>query len=203
MLQRLDEHITACHLRAQQCRAEAELANDATVRVQLEDLEQQWLRVARSYEFIESLERFLLDSRKDPVPPGEELPTNARPGESSELHPRSRQTAVSRDEQLGIRGLGERRVTVERDDLDQPASVSWWAGGEMPTDEGYLGGGSDRQFATLRAAIEFVRRGLSEEERLTAVIVFDRPRGTLDFRNTETVSEVLNPLGLSRQTSRG
>jgi hypothetical protein len=42
------------------------------------DLEQQWRHVAKSYEFIESLERFLLDQQQHTLPTEvAKLPTDA------------------------------------------------------------------------------------------------------------------------------
>ncbi len=42
--------------------------NDAALKADLLDIETRWLRLARSYEFVESLERFLLSGRKDGEP---------------------------------------------------------------------------------------------------------------------------------------
>jgi hypothetical protein len=78
MLQRLGEYISACLQRADECRKTASSETDDRVRSQLLDLEQQWHHVAKSYEFIETLERFVLDSH--PVPPEvEKLPKDFPP----------------------------------------------------------------------------------------------------------------------------
>ena len=66
MLQQLSDRITACLERAEQCREAAASEPDERVRQQLRDLEQQWQQVAESYQFIESLERHLLDQRTLP-----------------------------------------------------------------------------------------------------------------------------------------
>jgi hypothetical protein len=63
MLQKLGDHINACLQRAEQCKDAAASETDERVRSQLLDMEQQWRHVAKSYEFIESLERFLLDQQ--------------------------------------------------------------------------------------------------------------------------------------------
>jgi len=68
MLQKLGDHIKACLSRAEACRLAAEKASDAEVRKQLTELALQWEHAARSYEFIESLERFLLDQQKNALP---------------------------------------------------------------------------------------------------------------------------------------
>ena len=56
MLQQLGEYISACLQRADQCREAAAAETDDRVRGQFLALEQQWQHVAKSYEFIETLE---------------------------------------------------------------------------------------------------------------------------------------------------
>lgn len=69
MLQKLGDHIKNCLERAEKCRAAATAASsDAEMRAQLLDLAQQWQHVAKSYEFIESLERFLIDQQNHSLP---------------------------------------------------------------------------------------------------------------------------------------
>ena len=68
MLQKLGDHIAACVERAEKCKAAASTATDSLVRSQLSDLGLQWEHVAKSYEFIASLERFLLDAQKHTLP---------------------------------------------------------------------------------------------------------------------------------------
>lgn len=68
MLQKLNQYIAACTERAADCRRRAEQMNDAALKADLLDIETRWLRLARSYEFVESLERFLLSGRKDGEP---------------------------------------------------------------------------------------------------------------------------------------
>ena len=78
MLRRLDDHIKSCLQRAEQCKKAAGSQTDEEVRRHLLDLEQQWQHVAKSYEFIESLERFLLDQQRHTLPSEvEKLPTDA------------------------------------------------------------------------------------------------------------------------------
>jgi hypothetical protein len=67
MFQNLCDKINACLEQAERCREAAASEVDERVRQQLLELEQQWQQVAESYEFIESLERLLLDQR--PLPP--------------------------------------------------------------------------------------------------------------------------------------
>jgi hypothetical protein len=68
MLQKLGDHIRACVERADQCKVAASAATDPLVRSQLSDLGVQWRHVAQSYEFIASLEKFLLDAQKNTLP---------------------------------------------------------------------------------------------------------------------------------------
>jgi hypothetical protein len=68
MLQKLGDHIAACLERANQCKTAAASATDPTIRSQLSDLELQWQNVAKSYEFIASLEQFLVDAQKHTLP---------------------------------------------------------------------------------------------------------------------------------------
>ena len=65
MLQKLGDHIKACVSRAEACRSAADKTTDPEVRKQLTEL---WEHAAKSYEFIESLERFLLDQQKNALP---------------------------------------------------------------------------------------------------------------------------------------
>jgi hypothetical protein len=75
MLQRLGDHISACLQRADECRQAAASETDERVRTQLLEMERQWRHVAKSYEFIESLERFLLDQQKNALPKAGENPS--------------------------------------------------------------------------------------------------------------------------------
>ena len=68
MLQKLGDHIANCIARAEECRAAAVAEPDARVRSQLLNLETQWRHVAKSYEFIASLEIFLVDAQKRMLP---------------------------------------------------------------------------------------------------------------------------------------
>ena len=61
MLQKLGDHIKACVSRAEACRSAADKTTDPEVRKQLTEL---WEHAAKSYEFIVSLERFLLDQQR-------------------------------------------------------------------------------------------------------------------------------------------
>jgi len=77
-LQQLGDRIKTCQERAEQCREAAASEIDERVHQQLLDLEQQWQLVAESYQFMESLERLLLDQRSLP-PEVEMLPKDFPP----------------------------------------------------------------------------------------------------------------------------
>lgn len=61
MLQKLGDHIAACRERANTCIAASTTETDERIRAQLLALAQQWEHVATTYEFVASLERFLID----------------------------------------------------------------------------------------------------------------------------------------------
>ena len=68
MLQKLGDHIAACRDRANTCIAASTTETDARVHTQLLDLAQQWEHVAKTYKFIASLERFLIDQQNNALP---------------------------------------------------------------------------------------------------------------------------------------
>jgi hypothetical protein len=64
MLQKLGEHIEACLEYAAKAERRAAEATEPDLKADYLALARQWTHLARSYEFSESLERFLLDSQK-------------------------------------------------------------------------------------------------------------------------------------------
>lgn len=62
MLQKLGHHIAACIDRAADCRQRAEQAVDPAMKADLLDMEARWTELIRNYEFVESLERFVLSA---------------------------------------------------------------------------------------------------------------------------------------------
>jgi hypothetical protein len=64
VLQKLRPHIAECLERAVSSKRRALEANEPARRQELLDFERTWLHLARSYEFVESLERFLLDAAR-------------------------------------------------------------------------------------------------------------------------------------------
>ena len=64
MLQKLTEHIRGCYERAGECAKEAKTEQDEKLKENLLRLERSWTHLAKSYEFVESLEAFLLDAHQ-------------------------------------------------------------------------------------------------------------------------------------------
>jgi hypothetical protein len=64
MLQKLGDHIQACLDYAKKAERRAAETTDPDLKADYLALAGQWTHLARSYEFAESLERFLLDSQK-------------------------------------------------------------------------------------------------------------------------------------------
>ena len=64
MLQRLSEHISACRDRSTEARQRANEATDPSMKAAFLQMEQRWLQLAQTYEFVQGVEAFLLDSQK-------------------------------------------------------------------------------------------------------------------------------------------
>jgi hypothetical protein len=64
VLQNLGDHIKACIEHAAKAERRAAEVADPALKADYLSLAAQWTHLARSYEFSESLERFLLDSQK-------------------------------------------------------------------------------------------------------------------------------------------
>jgi uncharacterized protein with PIN domain len=67
MLQRLQVHISVCLDRASDADERAKQASDPASKAEHLEMARRWRHLARSYEFVESLERFLIDSQKAKV----------------------------------------------------------------------------------------------------------------------------------------
>src|SRR5438045_414191 len=77
---KLGDHIKSCLQQAEDCKATAASEKEERVRAALLALEeQQWQHVAKSYEFIASLERFLLDQQNEHAPPPGRATAEGRP----------------------------------------------------------------------------------------------------------------------------
>ena len=63
MLQKLGDHIANCLARADAADRQASAALDLQAKAESERMASAWRHLARSYEFVESIERFLLDGR--------------------------------------------------------------------------------------------------------------------------------------------
>jgi hypothetical protein len=79
LLQKLGDHIKACNEYAAKAQQRAAVTRDPEMKNDYLALAAQWQHLARSYEFAESLERFLLDAQKakdaqePPAPPTGQL----------------------------------------------------------------------------------------------------------------------------------
>ena len=65
MLQKLSSHITECLERACDCRRRAAVTDDPELKAELIEFERTWMHLMSSYEFVESLERFVLSAHDE------------------------------------------------------------------------------------------------------------------------------------------
>ena len=63
MLQKLSDHIADCYTNAAECEGHAREADDKFKGEYLR-MAKRWSHLAKSYEFVEMLERFLLDAHR-------------------------------------------------------------------------------------------------------------------------------------------
>jgi hypothetical protein len=92
MLLRLSQHIAACFERAREADARAAKSGDPAQKTEYEAIARSWRNLARSYEFVESLERFLLDADRHKAPLQPEPPETAQPAPHKDQSPGSRNT---------------------------------------------------------------------------------------------------------------
>jgi hypothetical protein len=63
MLVKVAEHIRVCLEQAREARERAAQVSDEAAKLDFQELEARWLRLAESYKFIEQLETFLIDGK--------------------------------------------------------------------------------------------------------------------------------------------
>jgi hypothetical protein len=63
MLQKLSDHVTECIARATDTERRAHEATDSQLRQDLLDIARRWRHLAESYQFVESLDSFLLEQK--------------------------------------------------------------------------------------------------------------------------------------------
>ena len=82
MLQQLSQQIAECYERAADCKRRAEQTIDTArnKKTELLDFERTWTHLARSYEFVESLETFLLNARNHQTREPQRDPTSSSQG---------------------------------------------------------------------------------------------------------------------------
>ena len=81
MLQKLSQQIAECYERAANCKRRAEQTTDTARKTELLDFERTWTHLAGSYEFVESLETFLLNARHHPTREPQHDPTSSNQGQ--------------------------------------------------------------------------------------------------------------------------
>ena len=63
MLAKLSDHVTECVARAADTERRAREATDSQLRQDLFDIARRWRHLAESYQFVESLDRFIVDQK--------------------------------------------------------------------------------------------------------------------------------------------
>jgi hypothetical protein len=63
MLQKLSDHVTDCIVRAAETERRARAATDLQLRQDLLDIARRWRHLAESYQFVESLDSFIVEQR--------------------------------------------------------------------------------------------------------------------------------------------
>jgi hypothetical protein len=63
MLQKLSDHVTECITRAADTERRAREATDSQLRQDLFDIARRWRHLAESYQFVESLDRFIVEQK--------------------------------------------------------------------------------------------------------------------------------------------
>jgi hypothetical protein len=63
MLQELSDHVTECITRAAENERRAREATDSQLQQDLFDIARRWRHLAESYQFVESLDRFIVEQK--------------------------------------------------------------------------------------------------------------------------------------------
>ena len=63
MLQQLSDNVTECISRAADTERRAREATDSQLRQDLFDIARRWRHLAESYQFVESLDRFIVEQK--------------------------------------------------------------------------------------------------------------------------------------------
>jgi hypothetical protein len=63
MLQKLSDHVAECIARAADTERRAQEATDSQLRADLFDIARRWRHLAESYQFVESLDRFIVEQK--------------------------------------------------------------------------------------------------------------------------------------------
>jgi len=63
MLHKSSDHVTECITRAAETERRAGEATDSQLRLDLFDIAKRWRHLAESYQFVESLDRFIVEQK--------------------------------------------------------------------------------------------------------------------------------------------
>ena len=64
MVQKLGDHIRACYDRATDCVEQGKVQKDKAIKADLLKIEKTWVHLAKCYEYVQSLQTFLLDAER-------------------------------------------------------------------------------------------------------------------------------------------
>jgi hypothetical protein len=67
MVLKLSDHVTECIARAADTERRAREATDSQLRQDLLDIAKRWRHLAESYQFVESLDRFIVEQKSQRV----------------------------------------------------------------------------------------------------------------------------------------
>jgi hypothetical protein len=71
MLHKLSDHVTECIVRAAETERRAREATDSRLRQDLFDIAKRWRHLAESYQFVESLDHFIVAKKSTSVGKGQ------------------------------------------------------------------------------------------------------------------------------------
>jgi hypothetical protein len=169
MLLKLGGHISNCLERAANAELRALHATDAANRCDNELLAQSWRHLARSYEFVESLERFLVETahNKDVAPPEMLAVVNEQPA----LPPVKERPAPPESKPI-VRRARVKQATSFKDRLLKSAQDARAQAARLPA-------GSARERLLLKAR--------QSETAVDTWISSPRPPESLDFTKNPKV----------------
>ena len=67
MVGKLSDHVTECMTRASEAERRARATSDSQLRADLFEIAKRWRHLAESYQFVEGLDRFIVEQRPSGV----------------------------------------------------------------------------------------------------------------------------------------